>query len=133
MKDSEPTNQPMSEEVKETTYWKSLNELANNKEYQKFAEREFQENATELTDGVSRRGFLRVMGASVALAGLAACRRPVQKILPYSKQPEDVVPGNPLYYATSMPYQGNLIGLIAENNEGRPTKLEGNTMHPASQ
>ncbi|WP_395068894.1 TAT-variant-translocated molybdopterin oxidoreductase [Gracilimonas sp.] len=122
----------MSEEVKENTYWKSLSELANNKEYQKFAEREFPENATELTDGVSRRGFLRVMGASVALAGLAACRRPVQKILPYSKQPEDVVEGVPLFYATAMPVQGNLVGLIAENNEGRPTKLEGNDLHPAS-
>ncbi|MEX2478058.1 MAG: TAT-variant-translocated molybdopterin oxidoreductase [Gracilimonas sp.] len=132
MKDSEITDQQMSEEVKQTTYWKSLGELANNKEYQKFAEREFPENATELTDGVSRRGFLRVMGASVALAGLAACRRPVQKILPYSNQPEDVVPGVPLYYATAMPVQGNLVGLIAENHEGRPTKLEGNDLHPAS-
>ncbi|SMO44162.1 TAT-variant-translocated molybdopterin oxidoreductase [Gracilimonas mengyeensis] len=131
MKDLEPTDQPMSE-VKETTYWKSLSELANNKEYQKFTEREFPENATELSDGVSRRGFLRVMGASVALAGLASCRRPVQKILPYSKQPEDVVEGKPLYYATAMPVQGNLVGLIAENHEGRPTKLEGNDMHPAS-
>ncbi|WP_395078711.1 TAT-variant-translocated molybdopterin oxidoreductase [Gracilimonas sp.] len=122
----------MSEEVKQNTYWKSLSELANNKEYQKFAEREFPENATELTDGVSRRGFLRVMGASVALAGLAACRRPVQKILPYSRQPEDVVEGVPLYYATAMPVQGNLVGLVAENHEGRPTKLEGNDLHPAS-
>ncbi|MEX0609342.1 MAG: TAT-variant-translocated molybdopterin oxidoreductase [Balneolaceae bacterium] len=119
-------------EVKENTYWKSLSELAQNKEYQKFTEREFPENATELTDGVSRRGFLRVMGASIALAGLAACRRPVQKILPYSNQPEDVVAGNPLFYATAMPFQGNLIGLVAENHEGRPTKLEGNTLHPAS-
>jgi len=132
MNDLESTDRQMSEEVKETTYWKSLNELANNKEYQKYAEREFTENATELNDGVSRRGFLRVMGASVALAGLAACRRPVQKILPYSKQPEDIVPGIPLYYATAMPVQGNLVGLIAENHEGRPTKLEGNDMHPAS-
>ncbi|MTI88917.1 MAG: 4Fe-4S dicluster domain-containing protein [Balneolaceae bacterium] len=132
MKDLESTKQPMSE-VKETTYWKSLNELAQNQEYKEFTEREFPENATELTDGVSRRGFLRVMGASIALAGFAACRRPVQKILPYSKQPENVVQGVPLYYATSMPFQGNLIGLVAENHEGRPTKLEGNEKHPASQ
>lgn len=131
MKDSEPINQQMSE-VKETTYWKSLNELAQNQEYQKFAEREFPENATELTDGVSRRGFLRVMGASIALAGLAACRRPVQKILPYSRQPEDIVQGVPLFYATAMPFQGSLTGLVAENHEGRPTKLEGNDEHPAS-
>ena len=114
------------------TYWKSLNELAQNKEYEKFLHREFPENATELEDGVSRRGFLKVMGASIALAGFAACRRPVQKILPYAKQPEDIVPGIPLYYATSMPFQGNLVGLVVENHEGRPTKIEGNELHPAS-
>lgn len=120
-------------EVTQNTYWKSLNELAQNQEYQKFVEREFPENATELNDGVSRRGFLRVMGASIALAGLAACRRPVQKILPYSKQPEDVVPGIPLHYATAMPFLGNLTGLVIENHEGRPTKVEGNELHPGSQ
>lgn len=119
-------------ELTQNTYWKSLNELAQNKEYKKFVEREFPENATELKDGVSRKGFLRVMGASIALAGFAACRRPVQKILPYSKQPEDIVPGIPLYYATSMPFQGSLTGLVVENHQGRPTKLEGNDLHPAS-
>ncbi len=119
-------------ELTQNTYWKSLNELAQNKEYEKFVEREFPENATELNDGVSRKGFLRVMGASIALAGFAACRRPVQKILPYSKQPEDIVPGIPLYYATSMPFQGSLTGLIIENHQGRPTKIEGNDLHPAS-
>ncbi len=119
-------------ELTQNTYWKSLNELAQNKEYQKFVEREFPEDATELKDGVSRKGFLRVMGASIALAGFAACRRPVQKILPYSKQPEDIVPGIPLYYATSMPFQGSLTGLVIENHQGRPTKLEGNDLHPAS-
>lgn len=72
------------------------------------------------------------MGASIALAGFAACRRPVQKILPYSQQPEDVVPGIPLFYATAMPFQGSLTGLIVENHEGRPTKVEGNEEHPGS-
>ncbi len=119
-------------ELTQNTYWKSLNELAQNKEYEKFVEREFPEDATELKDGVSRKGFLRVMGASIALAGFAACRRPVQKILPYSKQPEDIVPGIPLYYATAMPFQGSLTGLVVENHQGRPTKLEGNDLHPAS-
>ncbi len=119
-------------EVTQNTYWKSLNELAQNKEYQNFVEREFPENATELKDGVSRKGFLRVMGASIALAGFAACRRPVQKILPYSQQPEDIVPGIPLFYATAMPFQGNLTGLVVENHQGRPTKVEGNDLHPAS-
>ncbi len=119
-------------ELTQKTYWKSLNELAQNKEYEKFVEREFPENATELSDGFSRKGFLRVMGASIALAGFAACRRPVQKILPYSKQPEDIVPGIPLFYASAMPFQGNLTGLVVENHEGRPTKVEGNDLHPAS-
>lgn len=117
-------------EIKQNTYWKSLNELAQNQEYKKFVEREFPENATELRDGFSRKNFLRIMGASIALAGFAACRRPVQKILPYSRQPEDIVPGIPLYYATAMPFQGNLTGLLIENHEGRPTKIEGNELHP---
>jgi molybdopterin-containing oxidoreductase family iron-sulfur binding subunit len=122
----------MSEEVKSPNYWKSLGELARNDEYEKYVEREFPENATEMNDKVSRRSFLRVMGASIALAGFAACRRPVQKIMPYSKMPEDVVPGNPLYYASAMPFQGALSGIVVENHEGRPGKIEGNEMHPAS-
>ena len=114
------------------TYWRSLNELAQNEEYRKFAEREFPENATELSDGVSRRNFLQIMGASVALAGLASCRKPVQKILPYTRQPEHVVPGIPLYYASALPFRGNLSGIVVETNEGRPTKIEGNDLHPGS-
>ena len=122
----------MSDQSQQTTYWKSLNELAQNEEYKKFEEREFPENATELTDQVSRRSFLRVMGASIALAGFASCRKPVQKILPYSKQPEDVILGEPNFYATSMPFQDSLTGLLVTNNEERPTKIEGNPDHPAS-
>lgn len=122
----------MSDEVQSSNYWKSLNELAQNKEYERFVEREFPENASELKDGFSRRTFLRMMGASIALAGFAACRRPVQKILPYSKQPEDVIPGVPMYYASAMPFQDALTGIVIENHEGRPTKIEGNEMHPAS-
>jgi MoCo/4Fe-4S cofactor protein with predicted Tat translocation signal len=122
----------MSDQSNQTTYWKSLNELAQNEEYKKYAEREFPENATELTDQVSRRSFLRVMGASIALAGFASCRKPVQKILPYSRQPEDMVLGEPLFYATSMPFQDSVTGLLITNNEGRPTKIEGNQDHPAS-
>lgn len=122
----------MSDQSQQTTYWKSLNELAQNEEYKKFEEREFPENATELTDQVSRRSFLRVMGASIALAGFASCRKPVQKILPYSKQPEDVILGEPNFYATSMPFQDSLTGLLVTNSEERPTKIEGNPDHPAS-
>src|SRR5690625_4733896 len=123
----------MSDQTNQTTYWKSLNELAQNEEYQKFEQREFTENASELTDQVSRRSFLRVMGASVALAGLASCRKPVQKIIPYSRQPEDLVLGEPNFYATGMPFQDTLTGLLVTNNEGRPTKIEGYPDHPSSQ
>ncbi len=114
------------------TYWRSLNELAQNEEYKKYAEREFPENATELNDGVSRRNFLQIMGASVALAGLASCRKPVQKILPFTNQPEHMVPGVPLYYASAIPFRGSLTGIVVETNEGRPTKIEGNELHPES-
>ena len=122
----------MSETFKDYNYWRSLNQLAHNKEYRDYLEREFPENVTELTDQVSRRGFLRVMGASIALAGFAACRRPVQKIIPYNKSPEEVVEGQPNYYATAMPFQDSLMGLVIETHEGRPTKAEGNKDHPAS-
>jgi len=122
----------MSEKLKQNSYWKSLGELARNEEYKKYSEREFPEGASELTDQVSRRSFLRVMGASIALAGFASCRRPVQKIVPFSEMPENVIQGEPLFYATSRPFQGSLRGLIVENNEGRPTKLEGNPDHPSS-
>ncbi len=122
----------MSDQSNQTTYWKSLNELAQNEEYKNYAEREFPENATELTDQVSRRSFLRVMGASIALAGFASCRKPVQKILPYSRQPENMILGEPLFYATSMPFQDSVTGLLITNNEGRPSKVEGNPDHPAS-
>lgn len=114
------------------TYWRSLNELAKNDEYRQFMEREFPENASELTDGFSRRNFLQIMGASIALAGFAACRKPVQKIVPYSRMPENVIPGNPLFYATAMPLAGSLTGLVVETHEGRPTKVEGNDLHPDS-
>lgn len=122
----------MSDQSNQTTYWKSLNELAQNKEYRNFVEREFPEDATELSDQVSRRSFLRVMGASIALAGFASCRKPIQKILPYSRQPEDMVLGEPLFYATAMPFQDTVSGLLVTNVEGRPNKIEGNEDHPGS-
>ncbi|MEX2402730.1 MAG: TAT-variant-translocated molybdopterin oxidoreductase [Balneolales bacterium] len=114
------------------TYWKSLNELAQNEEFVKASEREFPKEASELKDGLSRRNFIQIMGASVALAGLASCRKPVQKILPLRQQPEHMVPGNPLYYATSMPFKDSVYGLIVETREGRPIKIEGNPEHPST-
>ncbi|TNE74606.1 4Fe-4S dicluster domain-containing protein [bacterium] len=122
----------MSKTIEGKTYWRSLNELSQTKEYQQFLHREFPENASELNDGQSRRHFLKIMGASIALAGFAACRKPVQKILPYTKRPVEVIPGNPIYYASAIPFQGSLTGVLVQSNEGRPTKIEGNPDHPAS-
>jgi MoCo/4Fe-4S cofactor protein with predicted Tat translocation signal len=114
-------------------YWRSLEELADTPEFQNFLHREFPENASEWADGVSRRGFLKIMGASLAFAGLTACtRQPVEKIVPYVKQPEEIVPGKPLYFATAMQLGGAAIGLLVESHMGRPTKVEGNPDHPAS-
>ncbi|MCH8522997.1 MAG: TAT-variant-translocated molybdopterin oxidoreductase [Balneolales bacterium] len=117
---------------KQNTYWRSLNELAKNKEYQQFVEREFPEGASELKEGYSRRNFLQIMGASIALAGFAACRKPVKKIVPFTNMPEYMVPGQQVFYATSAPNNGYVTGLLVETNSGRPTKIEGNPYHPAS-
>jgi Fe-S-cluster-containing dehydrogenase component len=83
--------------------------------------------------GVDRRQFLRLMGASLALAGLSGCtRQPAEEIVPYVRQPEHLLPGRPLYFATAMPLLGYATGLLVESHEGRPTKVEGNPDHPAS-
>jgi MoCo/4Fe-4S cofactor protein with predicted Tat translocation signal len=114
-------------------YWRSLEELAQTKDFQEMLHREFPAQASEFTDEVSRRNFLKLMGASLALAGVTACtRQPMQKIVPYVRQPEEIVPGIPLYFATAMPFDGFGIGLLALSYEGHPTKIEGNPGHPAS-
>ncbi|MFC1729473.1 TAT-variant-translocated molybdopterin oxidoreductase [candidate division KSB1 bacterium] len=110
-------------------YWRSLDELSQTSDFRKFVEREFPDGASELHSDFSRRKFLTLMGASLSLAGLAGCRRPVEKIIPYVTQPEEIVPGIPRYYATTMPFCTDSYGLIAESHEGRPTKIEGNTGH----
>ena len=95
--------------------------------------REFPRHASEWDDSVDRRDFLKLMGASLALAGLAGCGRPdVAHIVPYVKQPDGMVLGRPSYYATAMPFGADAIGLLVESHEGRPTKVEGNPDHPAS-
>jgi molybdopterin-containing oxidoreductase family iron-sulfur binding subunit len=114
-------------------YWRSLEELADSEEFQALLRREFPENASEWMDPVSRRGFLKLMGASLALAGLSACTgQPDERIVPYVKAPEEIVPGKPLFFATAMPQGGYATGLLAESHMGRPTKVEGNPKHPAS-
>ncbi len=115
-------------------YWRSLDELADTPEFRAWVANEFPAGATELADPVTRRHFMKIMSASFLLAGfgLTGCRRPVTNILPFSKQPEDYLHGVPKYYATAMPTRGGAIPLVVKSNEGRPTKVEGNALHPDS-
>jgi len=123
-------------EIEQTTgpeYWRSLEELAGTEEFQEMLHREFPKGASEWLDTFSRRGFLKTMGASMALAGLTGCTRmPVTEIVPYVKQPENVVPGRPQYYATAFTLGGYASPILVESHMFRPTKVEGNPEHPAS-
>ncbi len=113
-------------------YWRSLDELAGTEEFQKLLQEEFPRQASEWIGGeVSRRNFLQLMSASLALAGLSSCTKmPTQAIVPYVKQPEELVPGRPLYYATAFTLGADAIPVLARSHEGRPTKIEGNPEHP---
>src|ERR1041385_8756225 len=114
------------------TYWRSLAQIEDSAEYRDALEREFPEGASEPPDGMTRRDMMMLVGASLSLAGLAGCRRPVDEIVPYVNAPEDLVPGIPRYYATTMPFRRSAYGLIVESHEGRPTKIEGNPAHPST-
>jgi MoCo/4Fe-4S cofactor protein with predicted Tat translocation signal len=114
-------------------YWRSLDELAETPEFEDLINREFPRFASEWPAGVSRRGFLQLSGAALALAGLTGCtRQPLEKIIPYVKQPEELIPGKPLFFATALTHAGYATGVLAESHQGRPTKIEGNPDHPAS-
>jgi MoCo/4Fe-4S cofactor protein with predicted Tat translocation signal len=113
-------------------FWRSLEELSNSPKFQNWVAQEFPEGAADVLDGRSRRNFLQLMAASMGLAGLTACRRPVEKILPYAKSVEGVVMGNSLHFATAMPLNGRAYGLVVESFDGRPIKIEGNNNYPAS-
>ncbi len=117
-------------------HWRSIEELAETAEFEEFVHREFPSQAGELRDPVTRRSFLKMMGASLALAGLTGCEynvsQPQEKIVPYVRLPEGLIPGKPLFFATAMPFQGYGLGLVVEQHEGRPTKIEGNPDHPAT-
>ena len=123
-------------QIEETTgpeYWRSLEELAGSEEFQEMLHREFPKGASEWLDGLSRRGFLKTMGASLALAGLTGCTRmPITEIVPYVRQPENVVPGRPMFYATAFTLGGYASPILVESHLFRPTKIEGNPQHPAS-
>ncbi len=112
-------------------YWRSLEELADTTVFREFVAREFPQQAEEWNDPIERRTFIKLMGASLALAGLSGCVfQPPEKIVPNVKQPEEHVPGKSLYYATAAPLFGAAIPILVRSNEGRPTKIEGNPEHP---
>jgi len=114
-------------------YWKSLEELAETEEFQAFVEDEFAGRSPDWLNPANRRNFLKLMGASLAFAGLTACtKQPKEVIVPYVRQPEEFVPGLPLYYATAMQMGGVGSGLLVTTHEGRPTKVDGNPDHPGS-
>jgi len=118
-------------------YWRSLDELSATPEFREMVEREFPRQAVGWADDENpeegRRNFLKLMGASLALGGLAACtRQPTELIMPYVRQPEILIPGRPLFFATATTLSGVATGVLVESHEGRPTKVEGNPEHPAS-
>src|SRR4051812_19525955 len=89
-----------------TTYWRSLEELSQSESFDEILHNEFPQQALALDKGVDRRDFVKLMGASVAMAGLVACRQPDEKIIPYVNQPENLIPGKPIYFASTMPFGG---------------------------
>src|SRR4051794_18979894 len=116
-------------------YWQSLEDLADSEAFQKLVETEFPQQADVWPDALSRRRFLTLMAASLALGGISGCSvrpAPPSKIVPYVRQPEGITPGRPLFFATTMVFGGDAVGLLAESHMGRPTKIEGNPDHPAS-
>ena len=114
-------------------FWRSRPDLQDDPEFEEVTEEEFLPGASESPDGASRRQFLQLMGASMAMAGLTACRRPTERILPHAETPEEVIPGVPHNYATAMPFRGVVRGVLVKSTDGRPTKVEGNPDHPNSQ
>ena len=120
--------------VKGKKFWRSVDELADTAEFQAAVEREFPTAAQEWVDPVSRRGFLKLMGASMALAGLAGCtKQPEETIYPYVKQPEDLVLGKPMYFATAHPFSTGGVPLLVKSDEFRPIKIDGNPEHAYNQ
>ena len=115
-------------------FWRSLDELADTEAFQAFVDEEFPRQAAPLASSLNRREFMKILGASLALAGLTSCVRPnpQEKIVPYVRAPEEIIPGKPLFYATAMTTAGYAQGVLVESHMGRPTNIEGNPDHPAS-
>ena len=123
------------EQSRGQAYWQSLEELVETPEFEAFMESEFPRQAAPFQQSVNRRDFMKLLGGSLALAGLSACARPPlpnEKIVPYVRAPEEIIPGVPLFYSSTLTMDGFAHGVIAESHQGRPTKVEGNPDHPAS-
>ena len=121
------------EETQGPEFWRSLEELAGSDQFREMMHREFPKGASEWVDAVSRRGFMKLMGASLAMAGMTACtKQPLEPIVPYVKQPEELVPGRPMFFATAFELGGYASPVLVESHMYRPTKIEGNEQHPAS-
>ena len=120
--------------LKGKKYWRSVDELADTAEFQAAVEKEFPSAAQEWVDPVSRRGFMKLMGASLALAGLAGCtKQPDEPIYPYVKAPEDLILGKPNYFATAHPFTTGAVPLLVKSDQYRPIKVDGNPEHPYNQ
>lgn len=114
-------------------YWRSVEEFVDAPEFEEFVAREYPQHAEEWNNSFSRRNFIKIMGASLALAGLSGCViQPAEKIVPYVHQPEEEIAGKPLFFATAITLGGIATGLLGRSNEGRPTKIEGNPEHVGS-
>ncbi|ASK34340.1 molybdopterin oxidoreductase [Alcanivorax sp. N3-2A] len=114
-------------------YWRSLEELADAPGFQQLLEEEFPRLAPLWQGRVSRRGLLGLMAASLALGGLSACKpQPAERIAPYTRRPEDLIPGQPRWYASALTLDGYARGVLVKTFEGRPVKIEGLPLHPAS-
>ena len=114
-------------------YWRSVEEFVDAPEFEELVKREFPDQAESWDDSLSRRNFIKVMGASLAFAGLTGCViQPPEKIVPYVRPQEDQLPGKPLFFATAMSLGGTAVGLLAKSFDGRPIKIEGNPLHPGS-
>ncbi len=121
-----------SEETPRSKYWRSVSQFENTAEFKRVSGEEFIPGASNAPEGATRRQFIQLMGASMAMAGLTACRKPIQTIVPFSHMPEDRVEGTSVFYATSMPFRGALRPVLVESFDGRPRKIEGNPDHPDS-
>ncbi len=115
-------------------YWRSIEEQADTPEFREFIAEEYPHEIEEWDNSLSRRNFVKVMGASLALAGLSGCViQPAEKIVPYVTAPTGMLPGKPHFFATAMSLSGVATGLLAKSYDARPVKIEGNPQHPGSQ